>query len=1211
MKKIYLFLIALFSLFGSVTLYAQELSKFDYTPDYANELILDVSQLSSPCSDEAEGSLGALIGVPDVHPDNAFWHSDWHNKYQGQHFFQVELPDDVNLTEVLAFEFQRRPIDSNQINKWSVYGTNENNLELPKDNCTLLRICETPFTGDVNEIVFEVFPHQNFKYIRFYNEGTSGNSVFFHIATFQIYPTEKNSDDEVARQKLLDLYNQVKNAQYVGGNFVGAIDESLISEFNSAVEEAVSKGDDLSATADELNALYDRLKAAYEACEEAAAKGSFKAGYYYIMNAKDAHRALEPDGLQFYMNMYGSEKKAGWAQMNETDPTFIWKFTQAGVDENGDAYYTMQNFGSELFVDQYQQSQQNELVESTENHVYVIPFGGGKYYINAPNGDGWIMMHQEGHGGAVNGSTGHIVGWNDNASSASAWYIIAVDDATIAQMEEAKKQKVLDDQFSALRDEASIAYSQAFQYECYIPEEGVPFTEWQLMDGVEDVTPESEYDFYSNASEAAEHGKTWGSDGVGFIALIDGDLSEPNFYHTSWHGNPEWTAYSEDNPDEPAEGALPSNKHNLWMKLKKPVTEVGFVFYPRGNGGHTNGNWDSPRDIDVYASNDGVNWTLVAEGYDRYNLYEIGYNFKSNPTYGACPAYTGSIPLGGEYQWVRFDVNASRRGVYFNLGELRVVTGMKAVETSQAASMSEATITGMQDAIDAAKKVVHATTTDIANLQAAFDAFKTEFADPTELGRALKDAKNLLSTVEKVETNEDGIDGEGVGYYTEGCVSSNDLREAVEEADALLAGNFSKAQLEAALAKLNAAAESAKTALAAGMQSTPKTDVWYQIVYPSYEEYEEHGWTLANGQNDSGNFLFGTAVVIACDKFTEFIDAEDAYENHDNHRMYAIDYETLMSPDFSYWRFIPVGEGYVLQNKGTGLFMHITGNGPSDANNASSVPTLFKVEGLGYGKVVMRCYDLFTGESLEKALHFALNDNDIVGWPAYALNTNSAVSLVECGDASSDEIGHFYNTLREGQAYAYCFASGAKNEIGGGRMFAVAGQFEDDGVAYVGLNEISESVPGEPFIYIAEGNFDGDALETVADFSFNGTIATEPTVIGGLTGTFVEVKANAGDAVLAVNNTLGSYWNIVNSSTNVAAGTAYLPAVSSLPTCDMTDVWMYLGDPTQVGIRSTKNCNFKVNDIFNLAGQKVGTTENISTLKSGLYIIKGHKVLVP
>ena len=148
MKKIHLFLMMLVAAFGFTTASAQELSKYDYTPDETQPLITSVDQLSSPCSDAEEGSLGALIGEPDDHFDDAFWHSDWHGVYTEQHYFQVELVT-TPTTEVLAFEFTRRQTDSNHIIKWGVFGTNDPDAD--KDGCTELRICDTPYNGDNTE----------------------------------------------------------------------------------------------------------------------------------------------------------------------------------------------------------------------------------------------------------------------------------------------------------------------------------------------------------------------------------------------------------------------------------------------------------------------------------------------------------------------------------------------------------------------------------------------------------------------------------------------------------------------------------------------------------------------------------------------------------------------------------------------------------------------------------------------------------------------------------------------------------------------------------------------------------------------------------------------------------------------------------------------------------------------------------------------------
>ena len=1188
MKKIHLFLMMLVAAFGFTAASAQELSKFDYTPDENYPMITDIDQLYSPCSDASEGSLGALIGEPDNHPGDAFWHSDYHGVYEGQHYFQVELIGTPS-TDVLAFVFTRRPTASNHIIKWGVYGTND--ASVGKDGCTELRICDTPFSNNT-ETLYEVFEHQNFKYLRFYNEGTNTGSVFFHLSAFQIYPTIKNDADEVARLKLLDLYNLVKENLYTSGDIVGAIDASLVDEFYSALEEAVAKGDDDSATAAELNALYDRLKAAYDACEAALAQTEFKPGYYYLLNAKSAHHALEEGGLKFYMNMIEA-KKAGWAKMDDEDPTYVWKFEEMGVDADGDAYYSMQNLGTDLYVNRYDQSSRNDLQEEPDM-VYVLPCGGAQYcvWVQTSSG-GWIPIHQEGHGGATSQTaTGYIVGWNEGKDSPSAWYFIRVDDSVVAELEQAKDMLKVKEEFNTLLDEATVIYSRAFEY--YVP------------DDAEDVTPTSADDFWSNAACSAEHGYSWQDDGAGYGALIDDDIS--THFHTCYQGSPQgsviaWTEYDE--AGEPTSNAEPTTKHNLAMKLTRPVSEIGFEFYPRQSA-----YWDSPRDIDVLVSTDeGQTWTRVVKSWDRFNLYAPGSDFRSNtPNDAIAPAYTGPMQLGGEYQYIRIDVNHARRSIYFNLAELRAFVGMKAVESSQAASMDESTIQNMQNALTTAKEIEKPTQSDIANLQAALDNFKTVFADPTDLRQAVNNANSVLATAQKVEAGEDDIVGEGIGYYS-GNVTSGDLQSVIEEAEALLAGTYTKAQLDAALAKVKAAVEVVEAALKADIQQTPDAGKWYQIRFPDYDKFAAHeDWNMGNGESENDQ-LWGRVATIAHDKFTP-IYPDEAFNDIP---MYSIDPWDFESGDevMSYWRFIPMGDDYyAIQNQGTGLFMRINKTGRGNPNTISYVPTLFKVEGLGYGLCLLRSYDLVTKEAYT-TLHFQLDDCLMVGWNSFALNTNSALELVEVGDVSGDaEIGSFYETLREGQAYTYCLPSAVSTQNEGGKMYSVAGRFEDDGTQYVALSEITQAAPGESFVLIADGDFNpSEELEVMTDLHLTGEIVDAPATSNGLTGTFVSTNVNDGDGILTANNN-GNYWRIASGSNKgIEEMTAYIAAIESLSECDPTDVCIIIGD-APVGIKGAKT-TFKANDVYTLTGVKVGTTADLKNLQRGIYVIKNRKVLVP
>ena len=155
-------------------------------------LIESVDQLGSPCSDRDEGkNLGDLLDGNG----STFWHSDWHGDFtlEDHHYLQVELLETMN--EPISMYFKRRDTTSgNQINKWSVWGTNEDDFELTRDDEGFEKLAdlETPYhSGNYTETLTSLpFETKGYKYLRFYCEGTcnndgsqGGNTKFFHIST--------------------------------------------------------------------------------------------------------------------------------------------------------------------------------------------------------------------------------------------------------------------------------------------------------------------------------------------------------------------------------------------------------------------------------------------------------------------------------------------------------------------------------------------------------------------------------------------------------------------------------------------------------------------------------------------------------------------------------------------------------------------------------------------------------------------------------------------------------------------------------------------------------------------------------------------------------------------------------------------------------------------------------------------------------------------
>ncbi|MDY5632428.1 MAG: hypothetical protein SPF56_08085 [Bacteroidaceae bacterium] len=196
------------------------------------KLITNVSQLSSPHSQSDEGTFeGMLDGNIDGTGKEAndyswYWHSSWASEVApGTHYFQVEMPTDAPAE--VAFEMTRRPVTNDHPTAWSVYGTNENNLETAKDKCTLLAQVQTPFTSNNETVTSSVFKTQNYKYLRFYVDNThcpdkDHSRGYFHVAEFQLYKGEtivNPTSQAIAMGKVFtDMQTALANAKAEGDN---------------------------------------------------------------------------------------------------------------------------------------------------------------------------------------------------------------------------------------------------------------------------------------------------------------------------------------------------------------------------------------------------------------------------------------------------------------------------------------------------------------------------------------------------------------------------------------------------------------------------------------------------------------------------------------------------------------------------------------------------------------------------------------------------------------------------------------------------------------------------------------------------------------------------------------------------------------------------------------------------------------------------------
>ena len=240
-------------------------------------VISDENWITSPCSDSSEGQHIEYLWDGD---GSTFWHSSWHGEYEIEphHFIQVEIPEDMGTA---VFRMTRRNTTSgNQINKWTVWGTNSDFEETLYDDEPMIQGSEglekladltTPYHAGKNTEVCtsEVFDTKGYKYLRFYvagtcnNDGTQGgNEKFFHLAEFQLY---KGHTYQSPTNQYAVMGSVATNLEAQIANVTGVADEDLdysthYAPLKAAYDAFIAIYVDPTALRDAILAASDKLE---------------------------------------------------------------------------------------------------------------------------------------------------------------------------------------------------------------------------------------------------------------------------------------------------------------------------------------------------------------------------------------------------------------------------------------------------------------------------------------------------------------------------------------------------------------------------------------------------------------------------------------------------------------------------------------------------------------------------------------------------------------------------------------------------------------------------------------------------------------------------------------------------------------------------------------------------------------------------------------
>lgn len=794
----------------------------------------------------------------------------------------------------------------------------------------------------------------------------------------------------------------------------------------------------------------------------------------------------------------------------------------------------------------------------------------GVTYLNirvaTQNGADGLYLHQNGHGGGT-GVQNYLVGWYSTfdyqaGPGASEWVIEPVSPGQAQDIltagAAAKERERFEKDYAELIKTANLDLAGA-----QVDVEATP-----LITSADQLSSP-----WSDADEGQDLG-----------ALIDDDPS--TYWHSDWHS-----------------GNQPAHTHYLQAALTEPahnLVRISVTRRPVSNDHITL--WS------VYGSNNAEaedeNWVPLAKLYTPF-----GNNTET--------VITRAFDAKG-YTNLRFyfDGTTSNRG-YGHMSEfqLQAITIVPGSQYAGLAAQAEK-LTGVI-ASQEFTAISDITEAQGAELEAAYNALKGEYVDPTEL-------RNLIASAEQLAAGI--LVGTDPGYWADNTLAEA-LAKVVADAKAYDEGQvYTAAESAAFIEAINTATEPILAA-ANGI----KEGKWYTIHFGSEADFEKYGWDLVAGEaiysqaeeGQEGELIdeplwdkFLT-VAVASD---EAIDEESGLYKHviepialedvrPGARLFVDDESDIEDADMAKFRFVRVDEdAYLLQNKATGLFLRAAGT--SGAVSLNVIPSLFSVKAIGFGQNLIAATDL-KGNS-QNYLHVQRDYNTLVTWNATEPGSRSALYLHESEDVAADYSGEqFAWNIRPGQIYTFCYPVNlALGKDNGGTMYTV-NKVEDKSVTLAVIEGGASA--GRPFIYIdgeAEDYHAEDEAEPVY-FLHGYDIAAEPDTAHVLKGTYVQVTPGKGN--IMVNENKRNEFTVTRpmmENSTIGAYQAYIAPEVKLNVGDEIELVISTeGDAVQSVLANVSRSGA----IYTIDGRLVAKKGNLNTLRTlgrGTYIVNGTKVIV-
>ena len=1012
-------------------------------------------------------------------------------------------------------------------------------------------------------------------------KGANNPGCFFGLESITLHYV---SPKDVAFQNLLSVYDTYYEYydSFTPGTMPGQYGAEEVAAFRAVLDLVANlDGPDSNIeamTAEELNNLAEQIEATYQAVINSRVYLSIANGYYHIKNGGQAYSETYTDeetgesetvtiDKYMYVTKNGATLNGVWGSVEDlgSHAPSLWKLT-----DHGQGNFELMNMGYDAqFNPSTGTSAAYTLQTDSAEMMYITPaaYEGDKMYVNirvASQTGAYQWIHQGGHGGGA-GKSGNLVAWSASDGNdrvlASEWQLVPVSDedaqAIIDAYAPIKDRAIMLANFDSIMTNAKANLKIAYDRKALITENSQfssPYT----------CTSEGSINY-----------------------MLDGDVN------TYWHS--EWQ-----NTEDP-----PMDMHYLQVEIHEAdleTVEKAVAVVGRRTVINNHVTVMNVRGTNVYD----------AEKEDCEMLAEnLEVPFDHN---GELGVETPEFELKG-YKYIRFypvvtiGQTAQMRG-FFHFSEFQLYD-VNQPETTQANMLGEL-YTNLEELVNEYEGLER---DDIEidqynALKAAYDAFMAKFVDPTELRNTMRNTKDVLAAVRTGKNDPGFWSSESAG---DAFKATYDAAKAYDAA-----GVYTTEQSADYVEKLN---QQSKDIYANAIQV--QTGKWYRIRFPEEEDYEDYGWdkVAGNGSVNSDGVetipsLFGKYVSVANQitedgiQYVESIEAENVAVGHTLHMLAEGD---MTYPENSLFRFIAVGDSaYILQNKGTGLFVKATGS--TGSTIISAHPTLFNVSAIGYGLNAIAAKNL-TGAN-QNYLHVQVSGNMLVTWGVNTVGSRSALYIEEVEDVADDYDGTAFNVeLKPGAVAGYCFpVEVSVPEDTDAQMWTVnsINALDEDSLSLsISLAQIEGNVApaGRPFILVygapEEYNAEDEADMVVLKHGY-AIGAKEAETTHALKGTFTGGSVSAGTLLPTGNEIV-----LNKSNTTIAANSAYIHPGWTINTKATIEVVFDAGAAD--GIQSALQSVSHSGAVYTIDGRLVSKKAGLNDLQKfgkGVYILNGTKVIV-